>query len=192
MYNDLFFYPWEEIPPSAKAGSVEADLVRHPETEFSELANDFKRAFQQLSSRSDNPNASLSIPRLQGLPADEDNKSNKPGKPSTRAEKLLDYDMDTRKTAKKKAERKVGRLNELLIWMKRSTAKIHIIPLNQMAEPYQVYEFLKTTFALTELDRFEDVVKKRNWLMKSDFAQQGIEHWVVPMIGGGPTPQGTE
>ena len=39
---------------------------------------------------------------------------------------------------------------------------------NKLSQPFQVYEFLKTTYAPTELDRFQDVVNRRNWLIKCE------------------------
>ena len=95
-----------------------------------------------------------------------------------RQEKLLDYDMDNMKDERKKYDRKIKSLNELGIWMKKSTARIHLGLLNQFGETYEIFEFLKRTYAPTEMDRIEETLKQRDWLVKCDYGKKGIEDWI--------------
>lgn len=58
------------------------------------------------------------------------------------------------------------------------TARVHLGTLNRCSEAYEVYEYLKETYASTELDRLQEVLRKRDWLVKADYGRKGIEDWI--------------
>ena len=59
-------------------------------------------------------------------------------KQQTLEEKKLDYRVKVGRTEIKKYEWKIRKLNELTIWMKNSTVRVHLGTLNKFTESYQV------------------------------------------------------
>ena len=78
----------------------------------------------------------------------------------------------------KKYEKCARSLKEVTLRMKQTTSQVHFGPLNRLSTAHAVFEFLEAVYRTSELDRIQDIVNIKNWLMKCDFGRNGIDNWV--------------